>query len=259
MSILYCGKSNNYPYYVKEADLNIRSIYELAYFIYNYSNIISNNFISKNLIIYIDKTLNMPELAKELNTLYTKKASLPDMLTLILKMSDYYTPEEIEAFKNKLIRLLDYPEKDYISIAGDKLFFLGKYERAITQYAKISKVSEQAMLKLAYSYAKLQFYAKAAEILGELYKITNDEQVLRETYYALKLSGNVDDIYNYEPNVSEEKLADWEFDVVSEIIKVRKSDELKQVEDLFLMGSSHIKSRVSDLIKIWKEKYRYIG
>ena len=54
MSIIYCGKSNNYPYYVKEADLNIRSIYELAYFIYNYSNIISNNFISKNLGIDFD-------------------------------------------------------------------------------------------------------------------------------------------------------------------------------------------------------------
>ena len=34
---------------------------------------------------------------------------------------------------------------------------------------------------------------------------------------------------------------------------------MKLYEDIFLMGSSHIKDNIENLIKKWKEKYRYIG
>ena len=69
MSVIYCGKSNTVPYYIKEADLNVYSIQELAYFVYNYPMLISNNFVNKNLILYIYSELKMPELSTELNNL----------------------------------------------------------------------------------------------------------------------------------------------------------------------------------------------
>ena len=47
--------------------------------------------------------------------------------------------------------------------------------------------------------------------------------------------------------------------MVKEIIKARNSDEMKERTDIFLMGTAHIKEKCSELIKIWKEKYRYIG
>ena len=59
--------------------------------------------------------------------------------------------------------------------------------------------------------------------------------------------------------MNEELLAEWEYDIVSNIIQVRKSEEIKQVEDIFLMGSNRIKESAANLIKVWKEKYRYIG
>ena len=34
---------------------------------------------------------------------------------------------------------------------------------------------------------------------------------------------------------------------------------MKEIEDIFLMGSSYIKDNVQSRIKIWKEKYRFIG
>ena len=55
MSVIFCDKLNNKPYYIKEADLNIYSIEELAFFIYEYSVLISHNFINKKLINYIDE------------------------------------------------------------------------------------------------------------------------------------------------------------------------------------------------------------
>lgn len=256
--VIYCGKSNNNPYYIKEADLNIKSIQELAYFIYNYAILISNSFITKNLILYIDSSLKLPRLASDLNEMFNKKANLTDILTHILANSNFYNDEEISQFRMKLLKLLSLPEEEYILRAGDKLFQLKKYEKAISQYSKISKKNDLALMRLAFSYAKLQFYENAANYLGELYRRTRSLDILKEAYFCFKLNGTVDRIYEFDEHINESLLADWEFDIVSRIIKVRKSDEMKEFEDIFLMGSSYIKESVSSLIKIWKEKYRFV-
>lgn len=257
--IIYCGKSNKTPYYIKEADLNIYSIQELAYFIYNYAILISNSFITKNLILYIDTYLNLPKLSKILNEMYNREDTLVDILTCILENSNFYTSDEVNQFKVRLLKLMSLPEEEYILRAGDKLFRLKKYEKAISQYAKISKNNDMALLRLGFCYAKLQFYETATNYLGELYHRSKDVEVLKEIYYCLKLNNTVDKIYDFEGNVSESLLANWEYDIVYKILQVRKTDEMKDFEDIFLMGSSRIKESVSSLIKIWKEKYRFIG
>lgn len=257
--VIFCGKSNNNPYYIKEADLNIRSIQELAYFIYNYAILISNSFITKSLILYIDNSLKLPRLASDVNEMFNKKVDLTDILIHIIANSNYYNDEEITIFRKKLLKLLSLPEEDYILNAGDKLFQLRKYEKAISQYSKISKTNNNALLRLALSYAKLQFYEKAFDYFGELYKKTKSVNVLKEAYFCLKLNGTTDKIREIEPRVDENMLADWEYEIVSKIIKVRKDEIMKEYEDVFLMGSSHIKENIETLIKKWKEKYRYIG
>ena len=225
--VIFCGKSNNNPYYIKEADLNIRSIQELAYFIYNYAILISNSFITKSLILYIDNSLNLPRLASDINEMFNKKANLSDILIHILANSNYYSDEEIISFRKKLLKLMSLPEEDYILIAGDKLFQLKKYERAIAQYGKISKTNNNALLRLAQSYAKLQFYEMAADYFTELYKKTKSINVLKEAYFCLKLNGTVEKIRDIETRIDENLLADWEYDIVSKIIKVRKDETMK--------------------------------
>lgn len=259
MSIIYCGKANRTPYYIKEADINIYSIQQLAYFIYNYVMLISTNFITKNLIVYIDKMLEQNALAAKLNEMYNKKTSLPDMLLFILSNSNYYSDEEINKFRNYLIQIMEYPEEVYINKAGDILFNLKKYEKAIQQYSKISKVNNEALLKLAKCYAKLQFYEMAINYYTECYQKTNSLEVLREAYYCLKLNNTVDRIYDIEQHIDENLLTEWELEIVKELVSVSKSDVVKAQEDIFLMGSNHIRQNVESLIKIWKEKYRYIG
>ena len=125
--VIFCGKSNNNPYYIKEADLNIKSIQELAYFIYNYAILISNSFITKNLILYIENSLKLPRLASDINEMFNKKANLSDILTHILANSNYYNDEEIILFRKKLLKLLSLPEEYYNLNDGDKLFQLQKY------------------------------------------------------------------------------------------------------------------------------------
>ena len=257
--IIFCGKSNTNPYYIKEADLNIKSIQELAYFIYNYAILISNSFITKNLIIYIGSSLKLPRLASDINEMFNKKANLADILTHILSNSNFYDDEQIGLFRRRLLRLLSLPEEEYILNAGDKLFNLKKYEKAISQYSKIYKTDNLALMRLAFCYAKLQFYETAANYLGELYRKTRSKDVLKEAYFCLKLNGTVDKIYDIDEHINEALLADWEFEIVTRILQVRKSEEYKYYEEMFLMGTVYIKDNIDSIIKIWKGKFRFIG
>ena len=46
--LLACKKTSGIPYRLKELDLNIYSLEELCYFIFNFAVLISRNFINNN-------------------------------------------------------------------------------------------------------------------------------------------------------------------------------------------------------------------
>ena len=260
MSVIYCGKLNNKPYYIKEADINIYTIQELSYYIYNYAMLITNNFISKNLIMYIDNVLELHELAEKLNIQYnTKQSSLVDLLMLILEYSNYYNVNDIKKFKNRILKLVELDEYDYINLAGDTLFELKKYEKAIRQYEKIAKEDDNALLKLAYCYAKLQFYDNAIYNFKILFNRTRNLKVLKDMYFCYKLFGSADEMNEYKNYISSEVSTEWELEIVKLILDVKSSDSIKEKEELFLMGDAYIKDSLNTLIKVWKNKYRYIS
>ena len=260
MSVIYCGKSNTVPYYIKEADLNVYSIQELAYFVYNYPMLISNNFVNKNLILYIYTELGMIDLSTELNDLYNLKSNnIAEFLKLILKYSNYYTETEIYNYDKVLLKLLDMNEQDYINLAGDKLFKLGKYEKAITQYNKIYNKNDEALKKIAFCYAKLQTYDKAIYFLTLLYEKNSDLSILKNIYFCYKLNGNIDDFNSIGYEVNDDLLADWDLEIVTEMLKAKNSDTIKNVDEIFLMGDKYVQDNMKIIIDLWKDKYRYIG
>ena len=260
MSVIYCGKSNTVPYYIKEADLNIYSIQELAYFIYNYPMLISNSFINKNLIIYIYSELQMKELSNKINDLYNmKNNNIAESLKLILNYSNYYTETEIYNYDKILLNLLDMEEVEYINLAGDKLFKLKKYEKAILQYNKIYEKNDDALRKLAFCYAKLQTYDKAINYLTMLFEKSKNLNILKNIYFCYKLNNSLDKFLELEYEVDDDLIANWDLEIVTEMLKAKNSDTIKNIDEIFLMGDKYIKDNLKIMIELWKEKYRYIG
>ena len=260
MSVIYCGKVNRNGYYIKEADMNIYSIQELAYFIYNYPMLISNNFVSKNLIVYINRDLNMETLSNELNMMYNRKnENIINLLKVILKHSNYYTKEDIEKFTHNLIKLIDLDEISFINLAGDNLFRLKKYEKAIMQYKKIITKDLNALRKLSFCYAKMQYFDKAIIYLNNLYAQTNDENDLKQLYFCYKLTNNIEGFEKYKKYVDENTIINWDIIMIKKICNAKKTEEKKEIDELFLMGEKYIKENLEIRINIWKEKYRYIS
>ena len=260
MSIIFCNKLNDRPYYIKEADLNIYSIEELAFFIYEYSVLISHNFINKKLINYIDEVLENNELAEELNNKFnSKKTSIIDFLGIILNKSNFYEHKDIDGFYKNLYSLSNMDEDQYNEYAGDKLIDLNKIELAIKKYEKISSDNLYAMYKLAYCYGKLQLYEEAANTLRELFIKSNDTRVLKDYYYCLYILKSTDKIYEFREYLKENDPSDWEFDMIKNKISAKNSPNAKEIEDIFLMGEKYIKENMAIRINKMKEKYRFIN
>ena len=114
MSVIFCGKNNKTGYYIKEADMNIYSIQELSYFIYNYAMLITNSFVSKNLIYYINKDLEMNELSNKLNILCCLQVLL-SANNLSRKLLNLFPPQSAKFFSK--LRAKKYTQQKKLAFA----------------------------------------------------------------------------------------------------------------------------------------------
>ena len=78
-------------------------------------------------------------------------------------------------------------------------------------------------------------------------------------YFCYKLFGSADEMSEYKNFISSEVSTEWELEIVKLILDVKSSDSIKEKEELFLMGDAYIKDSLNTLIKVWKDKYRYIS
>lgn len=260
MGIIFCGNKTSKSYYLKDANINIYTFQELVYFIYNYSILITNSFISKSLIYHIDKEWGLTDLANELNIMFNKKTDIANMLKLILERSNFYNKNELLAYDDNLMKLLSLDEVSFINYSGDELFKLKKYEKSLTQYEKNMYKDEHAFKMVGYCYAKLQVYDKAIEILSEIYEKTYEYKYLKDLFFCYKLCGNINEFNEkYQKQVSDEEISNWEIDYMTLMLRAKESDKVKEIDQIFLMGENYIKVDMSALINNWKEQYRYIG
>lgn len=260
MAIIFCGKKESKEFVLKEANIKVYTLQELAYFIYNYSMLISNSFISKSLINHIDKEWGYHELANSLNIMYNKKENIANMLDLILSMSNFYSDTEIADYNHKLMELMSLDEVSFINLSGDKLFGLKKYEKALSQYEKNMNKDDYALNMVGCCYAKLQVYDKAIDYFNQLLEKTGNTKYLKNLFFCYKLSGNKNEFdEKYEKIINQDEEADWEITIVTMLLQANESEKVKEIDEIFLMGDNYIKANMISVINSWKEQYRYIG
>ena len=105
--LIWCkGKYSTRPYYISNMAVNIYSMEELSYYIYNNIYLIGTDLFDTGLIDFIDRELGEKELAEELEFLSSQNAGLAEMVITVLRHVDYYSEEEISELR-KVIDMLD--------------------------------------------------------------------------------------------------------------------------------------------------------
>ena len=82
--LILCTKKSDVPYRIKESDINIYSIEELAYYLYNNAYFTDNDFFSEDLIQYIEEKLGLKHIAEKLRTAQSQNLGfVADILIII--------------------------------------------------------------------------------------------------------------------------------------------------------------------------------
>ena len=82
--LLLCGKTTDRPFYVKEAELNVYSMEELCYFIYNNVYMIGQDFFDDSLLKFIEDELELINTVKKLKDQRFRQEPAASMIKTVL-------------------------------------------------------------------------------------------------------------------------------------------------------------------------------
>ena len=264
--ILCRTRRSLYPLKIEEMDIEIYSLEELCYYIYNNIYIITNEFISDGLLEFIKKGVCEPALAERLWQLKSAQAGLAEMLVTILKYVDYYNVGEIEQIKDILNTLSTQNIYERMKSRADSFLSNKRYYSALENYGKIIDGGRDPELSglfyakvyhnMGTAYAKLFLYKQAAEYFNEAYKIGQHEES-RKCYLAAERLAMGEDIIE-DMDESDQSLS-VKKDIESYMDNARYSDEYRQlqaIESLKENGQvSEYYKAINDCMEMWKKQY----
>lgn len=184
------------PFYISNMDMNIYSMEELCYYIYNNIYLIGIDLVDEDLIKFIGEELGESGLAQRLTYLKKAKAGLAELIITILKYVDYYESSDIEQVRDTLESINTQNVYERLKMRGDTLLENKKYVSAIKNYQRITEGEIDPVLSgifyakvyhnLGCAYGNMFLYDKARESFKKAYEIGQHEES-KKCYIAAKL------------------------------------------------------------------------
>lgn len=263
--ILCRSKYADKPYYINNMAINIYSMEELCYYIYNNIYLIGTDLVDEGLINYIDSCLGETELAKQLEFLTNQNAGLSEIVITILRYVDYYSEEEISSLKGVIDMLDTQNALERLKSRADNFLNSKRYESAIHNYGLIvfgkrdNTLSDEfygnVWHNMGVAYSKLFSFNKASECYEKAYALNHREESQKAfkaaVFMAVGCEGmDENDELMYVVSKEVETLLDHapmetEYQEIREATVLK--DEGKILEYYGLMDG---------LLKRWKNEYR---
>ena len=200
------GRISPKPYYIKEIGINVWSLEEINYYVYNHMDLVYASFFSEELFAFLEDGLGERALALELREIEKNGASVQDFISCLFKESGYYSaPElaEVSAFVMGM-DLITPPER--LKVGADKLFLREKYIQAKTAYLEIlegrkteeNPASDTFYAGVAFSvglcYARLFLCRNAIEYFNMAYGIFPKADYAKAAVYMSIASGDDEEL-----------------------------------------------------------------
>lgn len=187
------------PFYISNVAVNIYSLEELCYYIYNNIYLIGSELVDSELIDYIRTDLRETELADQLDFLVSQRAGLSELVITILRYVDYYTEDEISSLKEVIDKLDTQNASERLKARADNFLSNKRYFSAIRNYELIVYGKRDKTLpdsfygdtwhNMGTSFAGMFNYPEAAICFKTAYELNNNEASLK-SFYAAKCMDN---------------------------------------------------------------------
>ena len=270
--LILCGKQAAVPLYIENAGINIYSIEELAYYLYNNVFMVGREFFDDKLLIFLNEQLNMKGLAGKVKYLVDKKGTFPELMHLVIKAADYYSREELDELDDMLRLIGTKSITERLKVRADIHVKSDKYGQAIKIYKEIlSMPREKGITDSFYAkiynnigsiYAKRMEYADAIEYYRKAYELYPTTEVLKNIVTLDFMWKNEKELINdtVKYGVTDEMLEIIAADINKTRDRVIDSEEYKAVCDaLTYDGKCNLEDYyegIQNIVDEWKEAYR---
>lgn len=270
--LILCGKLATQPLYIENADINIFSIEELAYYLYNNVFMVERDFFDDKLLGFLSGQLNMKGLAGKVKYLVDKRGTFPELMMLIIKAADYYSKEQIDEISDMLKLIGTKSITERLKVRADIFIESDKLGQALKIYKEIlSMPREQGVTDSFYAkiynnigsiYAKKMEYAQAKEYYKRAYELYPATEILKNIVTIDFIWKNekelIEDTYKYK--ITDEMIELIATEVNKAKDKVMESEEYGSICDMLVYdGKCNLEDyyeSIQNVIDEWKEEYR---
>lgn len=179
--ILCRSRHSDRPYYISNMAINIYSIEELCYYIYNNIYLVGTDLFDDGLVDYIESELGEEELARQLEFLVSQNAGLSELVITTLRYVDYYSEAEIATIRDVIDRLDTQNVSERLKARADNFLANKRYNSAIHNYEAIvyaKKDPEQNDVfygnvwhNMGVAYTGMFAFYEAAKCFSEAYRL----------------------------------------------------------------------------------------
>lgn len=184
-----CSRQVNIPYYINDIDINIYSIEELGYYLYNHVYLVDEEFFNDSLIDYIDDVLQQKFIADGIRQARAKGSSLVEIISYVAKSSSYYAADELAKFQKELDLIGTKSGVERLKAKADILMNCQKYRSAFQCYNYILLKRRDSKLgpefygnlynNMGVVCANMFMYKDAAEYFKQAYKQNRSLTILK--------------------------------------------------------------------------------
>ncbi|MCR4908235.1 MAG: hypothetical protein K5985_05335 [Lachnospiraceae bacterium] len=166
------GKRAKVPYYMESAGINLFSIEELGYYLYESVFLLDRSLMKSELVRFIERELELPVLADMLNHILLVEGSLSSFVVCILRYLNYCSEAQLAIVEKSLSEGYAEGNMHRRRIRGDKHVKAGRYLDAIREYTFAESaltdevpVEETARLyhNMGVAYARMFLFEQAAD------------------------------------------------------------------------------------------------
>lgn len=180
-------KTASIPLYLMQQQINLYSLEELCYYLYQNVEVIEETFFDEKLILWLEKELELTSLCEKLRKgLAQGKAGFWCML-VILWESGYYTREELKKAETIITQIVQANPEERKKLQADRMLQEGRYKGALREYVQLIPMSTDKMFEskiwhnMGTAYARQFLFAQAAECYKKAYEL-GDEEESRQQY-----------------------------------------------------------------------------
>ena len=185
------------PYYIENIRMNIYSLEELCFYLYNNACLIDESLLNERLLDWLRDELGLTRLYRQLYDQLEKKDGIGFLVLPIFREAGYLTTSAMREYQEQLQKLEVQSADMKQKLRGDYLVKERMYGRAVSEYREILKRKNPGKLgvqfyaaiwnNLGAAYAGMLDFRRAADCFLEAYHLTRTKETFRKYISTLPL------------------------------------------------------------------------